>query len=39
MCIHAPFHFIDYSFHATKGFGRHIFGLKFVGKNHDGLLV
>jgi hypothetical protein len=39
MCIGAPFHFIDYSFHATKGCGRHIFGLKFVGKNHDGLLV
>ncbi len=39
MWFGAPFHFIDYSFHATKGCGRHIFGLKFVGKIHDGLLV
>ncbi len=39
MCIGSPFHFIDYSFHATKGCGRYIFGLKFVGKIHDGLLV
>jgi hypothetical protein len=39
MCIGAPFHFIGCNFHATKGCGRHIFGLKFVGKNHDGLLV
>ncbi len=39
MCIGVPFYFIDYSFHATKYCGRHIFGLKFVGKNHDGLLV
>jgi hypothetical protein len=33
MCIGVPFHFIDYSFHATKGCGRYIFGLKFVGNS------